>query len=419
MVGAGLFSVMGLGVKLAGNAVYVSFLAAGIIAMLSAYSFAKLSQRFSHMSSLPEFILKGFGDTILSGGLNLFLWIGYMFAVALYARAFASFAVTFFPNTESTILTYVFINGIVLFFVGTEVAGARAVGRVEIVIVVAKMVILIALGAFGIKTLELELLNVSNWPGPSSIIVATGVLFLGYEGFGLIVSSARDMYRPRKTIPRALFISITLVIVVYVLVAIALVGNLSVSTIVDHQHTALQVVSESIAGQIGLTIITITALFSTASAINATLYGGANASYMLAKNGEIIGAFERKTWRSIREGLFITSAIILLLANLISLEGIALVASGIFLIVYGSINIAHLRIYKQTLSNRKIIIVSIAFVSLAFLFFFYYLVLNSPEILIIIFSIIALSLAIELFMRKVFNRRLKSQKVEDQEPEEK
>ena len=95
MIGAGIFSIFGTAVKISGSAVYVSFIIAGIVALLNAYSYAKLAIRYQSAGGLVEFLLKGFGDGILSGGFNLMLWISYVFALALYSKGFSSYAVTF------------------------------------------------------------------------------------------------------------------------------------------------------------------------------------------------------------------------------------------------------------------------------------------------------------------------------------
>ena len=90
------------------------------------------------------------------------------------------------------------------------------------------------------------------------------------------------------------------------------------------------------------------ALFSTSSAINASLYGGANVSYMLAKEGELPVFFERKVWTEGHEGLFITSGLVILFANFLQLEGIGMLASASMLIIYIAVNVSHLRLLKET-----------------------------------------------------------------------
>ncbi len=59
MIGAGIFSIFGTAVQISGNAVYISFIIAGIVALLNAYSYAKLAVRYHSAGGPVEFLLKG------------------------------------------------------------------------------------------------------------------------------------------------------------------------------------------------------------------------------------------------------------------------------------------------------------------------------------------------------------------------
>ena len=83
MIGAGIFSILGVSAQIAGHAMYISFIIAGCIALLCAYSYAKLGSAFPSAGGPVEFLVKGFGDGVLSGGFNILLWVGYVFALAL------------------------------------------------------------------------------------------------------------------------------------------------------------------------------------------------------------------------------------------------------------------------------------------------------------------------------------------------
>jgi amino acid transporter len=150
----------------------------------------------------------------------------------------------------------------------------------------------------------------------------------------------------------------------------------------------------------------VAALFSTASAINATLYGGANVSYVLAKNGQLPTQFNRKTWRGSREGLFITAVLVLVFANLFELDGIAMLGSSVFLLIYGSVSIAHLKLYKKTGANKYIILASILLNILTLGLLIYYLSQNSITTLIILILTIGFCFLIEVILQKVLCRKM-------------
>lgn len=408
MIGAGIFSILGVGTQIAGNAVYLSFIIAGVVALFCAYSYVKLGSRFPSAGGPVEFLVRGFGSGTISGGFNVLLWVGYIFALALYARAFASYAVTFFPNVSTNVLLYVFLNGVVLVFVLINIVGAKIVGRSEILIVGVKLVILVMFIIMGSIFIKPELLSVTEWPGSTNVLFAAGILFLGYEGFGLITNAAADMNEPKKMLPRAIYLSIALVIAVYALIAFTVIGNLGIDKITEAKDYALAAAAEPFLGKVGFSVMAVAALFSTASAINATLYGGANVSYVLAKNGQLPAQFNRRTWHGSREGLFITAALVLIFANFFQLGGIAMLGSAAFLIIYGSVNIAHLKLHKETGGNKYLILASVILVLLTFSLLIYYLSQNSMATLIALIVVVCLCFLAEVILQKVFRRKVVS-----------
>ncbi|HIE37964.1 MAG TPA: amino acid permease, partial [Anaerolineae bacterium] len=129
-------------------------------------------------------------------------------------------------------------------------------------------------------------------------------------------------------VPLAIYISIVVVIFIYVSVASVAVGNLPLADIIKAKENALAVAARPFLGNFGFVLISIGALFSISSALNATLYGGANIAYSLAKDGELPKIFERKVWFGSSEGLYITAGLGLLFALLFNIDGIASITSA-------------------------------------------------------------------------------------------
>ena len=141
------------------------------------------------------------------------------------------------------------------------------------------------------------------------------IIFLAYEGFELIANTAHDVRDVGRTLPRAYYMAVGFVIFLYVLVALVTVGNLPVDKIVAARDYALAEAARPFLGQAGFTLIAVAAMLSTASAINATLYGAARLSYCIARDGELPAMLERKVWGEPMEGLLITAGLTLLMAN--------------------------------------------------------------------------------------------------------
>ncbi len=409
MIGAGIFSILGTACEIGGNAVYLSFIIAGIVALFSTYSYAKLGVKYPSAGGPVEFLIRGLGDNIISGGFNVLLWIGYVFALALYARAFAAYSLTFFPGLSPFWLK-IFATGIIVLFTAINFVGAKAVGKSELFIVAIKVGILLLFALIGFLFLKPSLLSPQLWPPAKNVLFASAVVFLAYEGFGLITNAAEDMEDVKKTLPKALYLSVFIVIAIYVSVCLAVLGNLKLAEIIKAKDYALAEAARPFLGHWGFKIMAIAALFSTSSAINATLYGGANVSYMIAREGKLPKIFQRKVWNRSIEGLFITSGLVILFANFIDLSRIAMLGSASFLLIYTAVNVGHLKLKSETGANIWIIWLSIVgcFSSLAVLIF--YLWKHFSETLVVLFVVVFLSFMVEWMYREVTHRKLRIRK---------
>ena len=406
MIGAGIFSVLGIAAEEVGNAVPLSFVIAGLVALLSAYSYAKLGVTYPSAGGPVEFLVQGFGGGVLSGGLNILLWIGYLFALALYAKAFGGYFYTFLP--EGAPAAWVNLSGtaVVLLFTAVNFIGAKAVGRSETVIVSVKVGILAVFALITLGFVRVDLLSPARWPEPSALLFGAGLVFIAYEGFGLVTNAAEDMPRPRETLPRALYLSVLITMAIYVAVSLAVVGNLPVAEIARARDYALAEAARPVLGVLGFKLMAVAALFSTSSAISATLYGGANVSYQIARDGQLPEVYERKVWGRASEGLFITAGLVILAVNALDLSGIALLGSSLFLVIYASVNAAHLRLLKNTGARPGMIWAAIlgCLVSLGILL--YYEWTTAPGTLGVLLAVIAAAFGLEGTYRAATRRRL-------------
>ena len=343
MVGAGIFSILGVVAHAAGNAMWLAFAIGGVVALLSTYSYAKLGAAFPSAGGAVHFLVKGFGDGVLAGGLNLFMWAGYIISLALYATAFGGYAATFVTTAPSALLLKSLAVASVVLLTLINAFGAKLMGRSETLIVAIKVAILVLFAAVGLWFIRPGYLSPELWPEAKSILFGAGVLFIGYEGFGLITNAAADMRNPRTMLPRALYTSVILVIVLYLAVALTVTGNLSDYEIEQAKDYALAEAAKPFLGQFGFRLIAIAALFSTASAINATLFGSANVCYMIARDGELPAGLSRTEWRDATGGLLLTAALVVVVMLIFDLSGIAMMGSAAFLLIYAAVNAGHLQ----------------------------------------------------------------------------
>ena len=407
MVGAGIFSILGVVAHAAGNAMWLAFAIGGVIALLSTYSYAKLGATFPSAGGAVHFLVKGFGDGVLAGGLNLFMWAGYIISLALYATAFGGYAATFLPGPPSPLLLKCLAVAAVVLLTLINAFGAKLMGRSETLIVAIKVAILVLFAAVGLWFIRPGYLSPELWPEGKSILFGAGVLFIGYEGFGLITNAAADMRNPSTMLPRALYTSVILVIALYLAVALTVTGSLSDYEIERAKDYALAEAAKPSLGQFGFRLIAIAALFSTASAINATLFGSANVCYMIARDGELPAGLSRTEWRDATGGLLLTAGLVILVTLIFDLSGIAMMGSAAFLLIYAAVNAGHLNVLRATGASAVIVWLSLLTCLAMFAVLCVYTYQEQPAALAALVVIAAASFAAEWAYRRWTGRRLK------------
>ena len=351
MVGGGIFAVLGLAVQLARGGTPVAFALAGGVALLTTYSYAKLSVAYPSRGGTVTFLNRAFGAGMFTGSLNVLLWLSYVVMLSLYALAFGSYGATFLPVAWQTIGKHGLISLCLVTITALNLFSAGVIGRAENWIVGLKVAILlffVGVGFAGIKTTQIA---PGSWSPPLQLAAGGMIIFLAYEGFELIANTARDVRNVARTLPVAYYTAVGFVIALYVLVSLVTVGHLAVDKIVAAKDYALAEAARPFLGQSGFTLIAIAAMLSTASAINATLYGAARLSYCVARDGELPAMLERKVWGKRIEGLLITAGLTLFVANAFDLTSISTVGSAGFLLIFAAVNTANARHAPHTKSH--------------------------------------------------------------------
>ncbi|MGB1004802.1 MAG: APC family permease [Salibacteraceae bacterium] len=358
MVGGGIFAVLGLAVSLSKGGTPISFLFAGLIALITSYSYVKLSVKFPDRGGTVKFINSGFGTGVFSGGVNNLLWVSYIIMLSLYASAFGSYAPNIYEATHDRVFdTHLYSTVIVVFATLVNYYSLEIVGRIEKWAVIIKLVILVAfvlIGAYGlIGNPNLHQLSIENWEAPIQLLAGGMVIFVAYEGFELIANATPDIENPKVNIPKAYYYSVGFVIILYIVIALITVGSLPFGDIADAQDYVLAEAAKPMLGDVGFTIITIAALISTFSAINASLYGGSQVSYEIAEDGELPHQLTGSLWGQ-PQGLFITAILTLVVANTLNLESISTAGSIGFLFIFAMVNFVGFKL-SDVVEGNKII----------------------------------------------------------------
>jgi len=295
MIGGGIYAVLGVVTTIAGGATWIAFVMAGIVAACASYSYIGLNRLVADADGTGgggsvTFVQSFTGNSDLAGMVGWTLLVGYIGSMAMYAFAFGEFAVALplLPASAAGVpLRPVISVGAVAGFVGLNLLGARATGSVETLLVGAKVLVLVAFGVGGVLY-ALVTPSISVDLGGSQIasfgpVMAAGVSFVAFQGWQLLFYDQESMADPLEEIPKAIYSSIPVAVAIYVVVAVATYA-LAPQALQANPHTALTEAASTVAGAVGFAtaggvVLSLSALFSTGSAINATLF---SAGYLMS-----------------------------------------------------------------------------------------------------------------------------------------
>ncbi len=409
MVGAGIFALFGEAGTIAGAAVWVSFLVGGLIALLQGYSFAKLGARYPSKGGMISWIVRGYGSGLFTGGVVMLGYFSVIIVTAMVAVSFGNYATSLFlGDGAAQIWVNVFASAVVILLTLVNIVGAEAVSKAQTVIVSVVVVILVAFGIGMLTQMDPSLLDPSGYPPPNEIFSSVALTFFAYLGFGVIAFSGGDLKDAKKNLPRAIYVALGFVLVLYVALSLGVFGSLTVDEVIESADTALAVATESVFGQIGFVMTSIAALFATVGAVNSQLYASIGATYTMAKDGALPPRFgERRRGRlHAPRGLLLSAVLILLMANLMDVSAIASVGSAVALTIYVLVTIAHLRMRKDTGASRVLLWTALAATLVAIILFAVYTLQNDPKTFVALAVTIVLAWVVEAIWRAISKRRL-------------
>jgi uncharacterized protein len=354
MVGGGIFSVLGLSVALSGHAAPIAFALGGLIAFLTGFSYTKLGLTYHSDGGSFTYLEHAFEHRNISGIGGWLLLAGYVGTLALYAYTFGVYGAAMFgQNMHVHGMQHLLESLVLLLFLGVNLYGVKAAGKSEDVIVMVKVLILSLFAVVGLFYIKSDhLLPVFNL-GRTGVLMGAALIFVAYEGFELIPNAVNEMENPHRDLGRGILISIVITVAIYILVSLVAVGNLLPQEISRYKEYALAAAARPFLGKSGFILIGLGALLSTASAINATLFGTARLGMVMAQESELPRVFcHRERTKDIPYvSLIFITGLTLLFVNTTDLTIISSFASSTFLLIFAAINLSAIRLRERIGTN--------------------------------------------------------------------
>lgn len=366
MIGGSIFVLTGPAIGLAGSAVIIVFIINGIITLFTAMAYAELG------SAMPE---AGGGYLWVREGLprpNAFIsgwmaWLAHIIAGSLYAVSFASFLTGLLDMTNIShdllLLNLIPLDKLIAVlsigaFTYVNFKGTSETGKTGVVVTIIQLgliFILITAGLWIMNGSPDWEMNFSDFApmGVTGIVAAMGLTFIAFEGYEVIVQTGEEAKNPRRNIPRAIFISLGAVIILYCLIAFVSIGAIfpvgteSWKYIGEGGELGIMKAAELILPY-GAFIVLGGGLISTLAALNATTFSSARVAFAMGRNYNMpnqLSAIHRKN-KTPYNAILISGIIMAIMAYGLPLAQIAVAAGVIFLLLFTQVNMAVITIRR-------------------------------------------------------------------------
>jgi amino acid transporter len=403
MVGAGIFALLGEAGDIAGAAVWISFLVAGVLSLTLGYAMVKLGVRYPSSGGLITYLIAGFGNGRLVGVAS---WLGYLTAIvvvgAMVAVSFGDYAASLFLGKgPGGTWTQVFGSLLVVASAWLVVVGPRWVDRTQSVIVIGLLAVFAVFIVATLTSLTPHLLAPSGYPSARSIISSVALTFFAYLGFAVISFAAGDLRRPERNLPRAMYLALGATTVLYIAIALGVFGTLTVEQVVHYGPTAIAEAARPTLGDAGFKVMGVAALLATSSSVTATLYASEGLTGALADVGQVPPVFGSHSRLGRHGGLVITTVLTLLFVNVFNIGALASIGSAVSLSVFVLVGVAALLLRHEIAAQAWPIWTAILGSSVVLVFFAIDTAQHDPKAFWAMVALVVIAIAVDVVWKRI------------------
>lgn len=335
-LGTGILVILGSAVPVAGPAIWIAFVLAGITALLSAVSYAEMAGMVpvSGSSYSYSYATLGEGMAWVCGWCLVLEYAVSAAAVAVGAGSYVNQTLEIFGLALPQALAagpgeggIINLSALIVVILATLllVRGARESALANTVMVIVKIAILVSF-----VVVAFTAFNAGNFApllpmGAAGVTGAASMVFFSYIGFDAASTAGEEAKNPQKDLPRAIMIAMVMVTAIYVLVAVAAIGAREWEWFADSEAALVQIVSE-ITGQKWMVLaFALASVIAIVSVVLTTLYGQTRILLSMGRDG-LIPRFFAKISPSTRTpviGTYVTGAVVAIAASLIPLGQLA------------------------------------------------------------------------------------------------
>ena len=366
MIGAGIFVLTGIAAGVAGPGLIITFSLNAVVALLTAFSYAELGSCFHDAGGGYLWVKEGLPkwNGFISGWMS---WFAHAVACSLYALGFGAYFDLVLHEFNIVMPQWGFLSPQKILAVITAIAfayvnfrGASETGKIGNIITIAKIVILMIFIGFGLNLIY----HRPNWQeaftpflpnGWGGVFKAMGLTFIAFQGFEVISQCSEEIKNPKKNIPRAVFLSLLIVVPIYLLIALTSLGAVKPEGGITpwdylalHKETALVEVAKTFFTGGGIMLL-VGGVISTMSALNATIFSSSRVAFAMGRDRNFPTFFSKVHKKNFTPhfSIIFSLFIVVIMAVSLPIEDVASAADIMFLLLFLQVNVTLIRLRKK------------------------------------------------------------------------
>ncbi|RLM94411.1 amino acid permease [Halobellus sp. Atlit-38R] len=338
MVGSGIFILPALAVEIAGPAVILAYLVAGVLVVPAALAKAEMATAMPEAGGTYLFIERGMGP-LLGTVAGIGTWFALSFKGALALVGGVPYLLLLF-DVSPGVTTQVAL-ALAALLVVVNVFGAKQTGRLQVAIVVVMLAALVWFVVGGTPSVRQPNYAPFFGGGAGGLLAATGLVFVSYAGVTKVASVAEEVADPDRNIPLGILGSLAFTTVLYVLIVAVMVG-VTEPTRIAESATPMAVAAGATLGTPGVVAVVLAAILALVSTANAGILSSSRYPFAMARDDLVPDSMASVSGRfgTPSNSITLTGVVLLVLIAFVPLLEIAKLASAFQILIFVLINVA-------------------------------------------------------------------------------
>lgn len=351
MISSGLFVLPGIGFSLAGPAVVVSYLIAGLLMIPSMLAKAELATAMPKSGGTYFFVERSLGP--LAGTFAGFAnWLSLALKSAFALIGLGTLGALLMPGQETWAVKVVALSACAFFGVLNAVS-VKGSGRFQSILVIVLLAIVtgyIALSLPESNAIHFQPFAPYGW---QAVFAVAGMVFVSFGGLTKVASVAEEVSQPGRNIPLGMFLAFFIVNGLYILTVFVTVGVMPPEELAQSLRPIADAANQTMGGA-GV-LINVAALFAFVTTANAGILSAARSPMAMSRDGLLTKGFARTNQRfgTPHVSIAVTCGLMMLCIAFLSIEDLAKTASTIMLVMFILVNFAIIIMRQSGLQNYR------------------------------------------------------------------